>query len=91
MLFHGKNDGVIKIQTDDKEIDLVWKTTFLGVIIDHEITWTEHVIYVSGKESKSIWIFIKARNRLNKYAMMTVYYSFIYPYMTHCNYVWGST
>ena len=41
--------------------------------------------------SRSIGILIKARSCLNKHAMMTLYYSFIYPYMTYCNNVWGST
>ena len=92
MLFHRKKiDAVIKIQIDNEEIDRVYKTKFLGVIIDHKITWKEHVTYVSGKMSRSIGILIKARSCLNKHAMMTLYYSFIYPYMTYCNNVWGST
>ena len=86
-----KIDGDIKINIDDDEIDRVYKTKFLGVIIDHKITWKEHVTYVSGKMSRSIGILIKARNCLIKHAMMTLYYSFIYPYMTYCNNVWGST
>ena len=92
MVFHRKKiDGDIKIKIDDEEIDWVYKTKFLDVIIDHKITWKEHVTYVSGKMSRSIGILIKARNCLNKHAMMTLYYSFIYPYMTYCNNVWGST
>ena len=34
---------------------------------------------------------IKARHCLNKDALLTLYYSFIYPYMTYCNHVWGAT
>ena len=72
MLFHRKKrDAVIKIQIDNEEIDRVYKTKFLGVIIDHKITWKEHVTYVSGKMSRSIGILIKARSCLNKHAMMT--------------------
>ena len=37
MLF--QNDGDIKIEIDDEEIDRVYKTKFLGVITDHKITW----------------------------------------------------
>ena len=28
---------------------------------------------------------------MNKHAMMTLYYSFIYPYIAYCNNVWGSS
>ena len=92
MVFHRKKiDGDIKIKIDDEEIDRVYKTKFLGVMIDHKITWKEHVKYVSGKMSRNIGIFIKARNCLNKHAMMTLYYSFIYPDMAYCKNVWGRT
>ena len=60
MLFHRKIiDAVIKIQIDNEEIDRVYKTKFLCVIIDHKITWKEHVTYVSGKMTRSIGILIK--------------------------------
>ena len=90
MVSHNHNHNH-KIQIDNEEIDRVYKTKFLGVIIDYKITWKEHVIYVSGKMSRSIGILVKARSCFNKDAMMTLYYIFIYPYMTYCNNVWGST
>ena len=34
---------------------------------------------------------LKARKLLNHDALITLYYSFIYPYLTYCNHVWGST
>ena len=34
---------------------------------------------------------IKARQYLNKTGLMSLYYSFIYPYLTYCNHIWGAT
>ena len=34
---------------------------------------------------------IKARQYLNKQGMLSLYYSFTYPYLTYCNHIWGST
>ena len=34
---------------------------------------------------------IKARNYLNKDGLVTLYYSFIYPYLMYCNHIWGCT
>ena len=34
---------------------------------------------------------IKAWNYLNKNGLVNLYYSFIYPYLTYCNHIWGST
>ena len=81
-----------KIEIDNEEIDQVYKTKFLGIIIDNKITWKQHITYIFEKMSSRIGILIKACNCLNKHATMTLYYSFIYPwYMTYCNNVWGST
>ena len=46
---------------------------------------------MAGKLSKSIGMIIKAREYLNRSALLTLYYSFVYPYVTYCNHVWGCT
>ena len=80
-----------KITTDGHEINQVVKTKFLGVVIDNELNWKEHVSIISGKFSRSIGMIIKAKYSLNKDALMTLCYSFIYPYLSYCNQVWGCT
>ena len=40
---------------------------------------------------RGIGVIWKAKKLLNKSALKTLYYSFIYPYLTYCNHVWGST
>ena len=34
---------------------------------------------------------VKAGEYLNRNALLTLYYSFVYPYLTYCNHVWGCT
>ena len=34
---------------------------------------------------------IKVHLFLNKQGLISLYYSFIYPYLTYCNHIWGST
>ena len=33
---------------------------------------------------------IKARNYLNRKGLSTLYYTFVYPYLTYCNHIWGN-
>ena len=33
---------------------------------------------------------IKARNYLNRKGLLTSYYTFVYPYLTYCNPIWGN-
>ena len=80
----------VDIRIENQAINEVNKTTFLGVIIDKNLTWKEHISYFSSKISRGIGMIIKAKKRLNKDAIVTLYYSFIYSYMTYCNHVWGT-
>ena len=64
------------IKIDDKKIDRVKKTKFLVVFIDENLTWKEHVEYLSTGLSKSIHYvqnkyYVKLRFLL--YIIFTIY------------------
>ena len=87
-----KKDSLnLKLTIDGELIKEVDKTKFLGVLIDKKFTWEQHIAYVSGKIARGIGMIIKARQYLNKQGLISLYYSFIYPYLTYCNHIWGST
>ena len=50
-----------------------------------------HINYVKGKVAKGIGILYKARRLLKEDTLLTLYYSFIYPYFHYCIEVWGNT
>ena len=79
------------ITIDNQPIDKVEKTKFLCVVIDLKLSWKKHIWLVAGKLSKSIGMITKAREYLNRSAFLTLYFSFVYPYLTYCNRVWGCT
>ena len=54
----------------------------LGVIIDCKLSWKYHIALVSGKLSRSIGMISKARECLNRKSLLTLYHSFVYPYLT---------
>ena len=39
---------------DGHEIDQVVKTKFIGIVIDKNLNWKDHVFLISGKISRSI-------------------------------------
>ena len=91
MLFSKKhNHADISIKLEDKLINRVSETKFLGVIIDDKLNWKAHISYISGKICRAIGVIIKARN-LGKEALLSLYYTLIFPYLTYCNQVWGLT
>ena len=91
MLFTRKREKrKVNIKIEDQNIEQVSKTKFLGVIIDEQLNWKEHILYISNKTSKAIGVIIKARP-LGKKALLSLYYSMIYPYLTYCCQIWGAT
>ena len=79
----------IVLRVEGQTIERVTETKFSGVIIDEKLTWRNHVNYISTKIAKGIGILIKARFCLSKETLVSLYYTFIYPYLTYCNSVWG--
>ena len=92
MLFTNKKrmDHDLNIMTDGTKIEEVNKTKFLGVIIDNKLSWKDHVAHVASKVSRGMGMIIKARNYLNRKSLLTLYYIFVYPYLTYCNHIWGN-
>ena len=78
----------LDIRIDGHPIDEVHKTKFLAVFIDNKLDWKDHVSHLIGKISKGIGMIIKAGQYLNKKGLIALYYSFIYPYLIHCNHIW---
>ena len=76
---------------NEQVISEVREIKFLGVKLDNKVNWKDHINYISGKVSRGIGMVLKARGYLAKKALMTLYYSFIYPYLIYCNHIWGST
>ena len=60
------------------------------MIRDDKLNWKAHTSYISGKISRAIGVIINARN-LGKDALLPLHYTLIFPYLTYCNQVWGST
>ena len=95
MVFSKKNYSKIpkpeiNLKIDGEVLSVVTKTKFLGVIIDDKLTWNDHTNFISGKIGRGIGILLKARHVLNRETLITLYYSFVYPYYMYCNQVWGS-
>ena len=81
----------IQIKLDNVIIDRVYVTKFLGVQIDSKLSWNAHIDYTCKKLAKCIGILCKARRQFSKATLISLYFSFAYPYLMYCNHVWGNT
>ena len=94
IVFHRSRRKYHKIENiiiNNNVIEERKNTTFLGVIIDTGLTWADHVSYVKNKVSNGIGIINKVKYCLNKSNLISLYNSFIYPYLIYCVEIWGCT
>ena len=80
----------LSVSIEGIKLDVVKHTKFLGLILDNEISWKQHIIHISKKLSKSLGILKRARQYLNSSTLLQLYYSFLYPYLSYCCIVWGN-
>ena len=88
MAFNCRNNGP-PLCIDSHPIDLVSDTMFLGVKIDSNLVWDKHIKMIKFKISKNIGAISKSRHLLNRSTLITLYYSFVFPYLFYCIDVWG--
>ena len=66
-----------------QKLERVFSTKFLGVVIDHKLTWKKHIQFVKSKISKSIGILYRGRKCFQSNTLLTLCYSFILPYLLY--------
>ena len=92
MLFSKRHcDKTILIKLDEYVIDRVYSTKFLGVVIDSELNWKEHIKKVKSKVTKSLAIMYNLKEVLSVKSMKLLYNSLVFPYINYCLEVWGNT
>ena len=64
---------------------------FLGLLLDENLNWKEHIKYTENKIAKNLGLLYKARPFLERNALLTLYYSYIQTHMNYANIAWGST
>ena len=58
---------------------------FLGVSIDENLSWKDHIKYIENKVAKSIGLLYRAKLFLDKNSLLTLYYSYIHTYFNYVN------
>lgn len=86
-----KIDDNLQISLNDVHLSKVSSDKVLGVQIDNNLSWGEHVSKVVRKMSTNIWLLSKIKNYLSLNHRITYYRSYIQPHLDYANIVWGST
>ena len=85
------NTNLPNLYIGNKEIIRTHTTKFLGILIDENLGWKEHINNVCIKLSRLCGIIYRTRHMLTPEALKSVYYSLIYPHLTYGIVAWGNT
>ena len=65
-------------------------TKFLGVIINDQLKWTNHILYIKNRIAKGFGIILRGRKFFKRKTLQNLCHSFIFPYLIYCVEIWGS-
>ena len=78
-----------KIKVGNRYLDRVTKTKSLGLIIDDNLHWGDHIDYVCSKVKRYIGIIERTKDCLPRSSSIQLYRSLVEPYFRYRNTVWG--
>ena len=85
------SDNNIPIILNNQILKFTDLCTFLGVILDNRLTFSNHIKFITNKLAKSTGVFYCIKDFLDTQARLKFYYGFVYPYIAYNIIVWGST
>ena len=62
---------------------------YLGVLMDKNLTWKQHIEHVLSKISKTVGMIAKIRHFVPKHTLINIYNSLILPYLSYGLVIWG--
>ena len=80
----------LDINIDNQPITNCPHTKFLGVVIDNQLSWSQHIQHISSKISKNIGALKKVNHLLTRQTLIHLYNTLILPYLSYCHLVWAS-
>ena len=64
---------------------------FLGVMLDENISWKDHIETTGKKLVKNIGLLYRTKPYLDETPLKTIYFSYIHSYLNYVKIVWAST
>mgnify|MGYP001795992677 CR=1 FL=1 len=79
----------ISLTADDKQIEEINSLTYLGAVINKQLTWQDHIEYISSKINKKIGLSKCIRACLPLEARLLFFNSYILPIFGYADIIWG--
>lgn len=77
------NDELMSIHIDGNVINEVESVKYLGINLNHNLIWENHINYVKSKVSSGVGILYKFKQKFNIETKMLLYQSLVHSYLTY--------
>ena len=81
--------NLIAIRVNGRLLKRVKRIKYLGSVVDENLTWDDHINYISVKIRRNIGILKKMKLTVPRESLVLLYKTLIEPYFRYCNTVWG--
>ena len=86
---HPRTIPKLNISINGNQVEQVTNFNFLGITIDQNLTWKDHISKISIKIARVIGIMNKLKHIFPHQILRTLYNSLIHPYFIYGLYIWG--
>ena len=91
MIFHKRRMiEQINFSINNTVIDQVFQFSFLGILLDENVSWKNHITMVTNKLSKITGILYRLKYTFPKHILITIYNSLFVPHLNYGSLVWGT-
>ena len=92
LIFTLKRNFVIpEIKINGINIEYVTKITYLGVILDHKLSFRDHINLLTTKLARINGVIFSLKSFLPFHCLKSIYYSFAYSYLNNNVIIWGGS
>ena len=81
------NDN-LDLMFNNESLNMIPNDKILGLFVDNNLTWSEHIKFLTKKISSNTWLLSKIKRFLSTDHRVQFYKSYIQPHIDFCNIVW---
>ena len=92
MIFTSKNRTPVtcSLKVNNIQIEKVSEFSFLGITLNDNLTWHNHINKIANKISRNIGLLYKLKHFLPPFVLRTLYCSLILAHLNYGNLFWGT-
>jgi hypothetical protein len=93
ILFHFRQKKItldFKLKIDNSEVEQATYTKFLGVVLQENLSWKNHISILSNRIHKNVGVLRALKHKLPTNILFKLYNTLVYPYLQYCNIAWAS-